>query len=139
MLRRVLAFIAGLITFAVIVTLVQLISGLIFGMPSPDTVGNSEKMARFVAAMSVGGFVGLLISYIVGSFVAGFAMRAISRSDSLILPSIIGLIGTIGWAYNTMQISHPTWVTILGYLCYVPFASLGYRAAAGVSRGSTTV
>jgi hypothetical protein len=131
MLRKLLAFIAGFITFGVVVTLIQLVSGLIFGMPSPETIGDQVKMAAFVAAMSTGGFVGLLLSYIIGSFVSGFVTRVISRWESLLLPILIGLIGTVAWTYNVTQIPHPMWVTVLGFFCYIPFAILGHRAAAG--------
>ena len=130
MVRKILAFIAGLITFWIIATLIHLISGLIFGLPAPDVIGNAEKMAAYVAAMPLGAFVGLLLSYIIGSFVSGLVMRIISRWDSLVLPIAIGLIGTAAWAFNVMQIPHPTWVTVLGFFCYIPFAIIGYRAAA---------
>jgi hypothetical protein len=129
MVRKILALIAGFITFGVVVTLIQLINGLIFGMPTPDVIGNPEKMAAFVAAMPMGGFIGLLVSYGVGSFASGFVMRVISKWGSLVLPIVIGLLGTTAWVYNVAQIPHPMWVTILGLFCYVPFAILGHRAA----------
>ena len=128
MARKILALVAGVITFWVVVTLVHLISGLIFGMPSFETMSSPEKMKAFVAAMSVGAFIGLLLAYIIGSFASGFVMRKISQWDSLVLPLIVGLLGTAGWIYNVAQIPHPMWVTVLGFLCYVPFAILGYRS-----------
>jgi hypothetical protein len=135
-MRKILAFIAGLITFFIVVSLMHLLNGLIFGMPSPDVYANPEKMTAYVAGMSTGAFVGVLVTYIVGSFASGFVMRILSRWDSLILPVVIGLIGTAGWAYNINQIQHPMWVTVLGFFCYLPFAILGHRAAQGSgSRG----
>lgn len=128
MVRKILAFLAGLIIFMVVVTLIQLLSGLMFGMPNPEIIGHPEKMKEYVAGMPTGAFVGLLISYIVGSFTSGFVMRKIAQWDSLVLPLIIGLIGTIAWAYNVIQIPYPMWVTILGFLCYIPFTILGYRS-----------
>ena len=129
MVRKILALVAGVITFWVVVTLVQLVTGLLFGMPDAETMGSPEKMKVFVMGMSVGGFIGLLLGYIIGSFASGFVMRKLSQWDSLVLPLIVGLLGTAGWAYTIVQIPHPMWVTILGFLCYIPFAILGYRSA----------
>jgi hypothetical protein len=133
MVRKVLGLLAGLVTFFVVTNLLQLLNGLIFGMPSPDVIGNMEKMKQFVAGMTAGGFVGLLLSYIVGSFAGGFVIRKISRWESILLPMIVGLLGTLAWTYNVTKIPHPMWVTILGFLCFIPFALLGHRAAASRS------
>ena len=131
MARKILGLIAGLVTFFVAATLIQLLSGLVFGMPSPEILGNPDKMKEYVATIPIGGFVGLLVSYIVASFAGGFVMSKLARWDSLVLPLILGLIGTLGWIYTFMQIPHPLWVTILGLLCFVPFAILGYRSGKG--------
>ena len=129
MLRKILVLIAGFVSFVVVVTVVQLINGLIFGMPKTETLNSPEAMQAYVTSMPVGAFIGLLVSYIVGSFSSGYLMRVISKWDSMLLPLVIGLIGTCGWAYTITQISHPIWVTIAGFLCYLPFTFLGYRAA----------
>jgi ABC-type multidrug transport system permease subunit len=91
-------------------------------------MGNPEKMKAFVAEMSVGAFIALLLGYIIGSFASGFVMRKLSQWDSLVLPLIVGLLGTAGWFYTVVQIPHPMWVIVLGFLCYIPFAILGYRS-----------
>lgn len=129
MVRKILAFIAGFLTFMILVVVIQVINGLIFGMPTQDTMNDPVRMQAFVSAMPIGAFVGLLVSYIVGSFGSGFVMRKISRWDSLVLPILIGLIGTLGWAYTITQIAHPIWVTVVGFLCYLPFTLLGHRTA----------
>lgn len=134
MVRKVLALLAGVVMFFVVTMMVQLIGGFMFGMPGPDIIGNVEKMAEYVERMPLGAFVFLLLSYITGSFSAGFVMRIISRWDSLLLPIIVGTFGTIGWIFNIAQIRHPVWVTVIGFFCYIPFAIFGHRAAASSAR-----
>lgn len=129
MVRKLLALVAGFLTFMIAVTVIQVINGLIFGMPKPETLSSPEMMQAYVSAMPVGASIGLLFSYVVGSFASGYLMRVISKWDSLILPIVIGLIGTFGWAYTITQISHPIWVTIAGFFCYLPFTLLGHRTA----------
>jgi len=129
MVRKILALIAGFLTFIIVVTIVQVINGLIFGMPKPETLNSPEAMQAYVSSMPTGSFLGLLVSYIVGSFSSGYLMKVISKWDSMLLPLVMGLIGTCGWAYTITQISHPIWVTIAGFLSYLPFTFLGYRTA----------
>ena len=129
MVRKLLALIAGLLTFWIVATLIQLASGFIFGMPNPDILGNAEKMTAYVAQMPVGAFIALLLSYVLSSFASGYVARTISRSDSLIIPIVIGVLETIPWAYTITQIPHPTWVVVLGFICYIPFTLLGHRVA----------
>ncbi|MGD9629846.1 MAG: hypothetical protein AB7V18_11435 [Pyrinomonadaceae bacterium] len=129
MLRKILAFVGGFVTFGILVTLVQVISGLVYGMPRPETMNDPELMRGFVAGLPTGAFILLLLSYIVGSFGSGFVMRKISKWDSQLLPLAMGLIGTATWAYTITQIPHPIWVSVLGFMTYIPFTLIGHRAA----------
>lgn len=134
MVRKILALLAGLFIFFLVTTLIQFISGLMYGMPNPEIIGNIDRMNEYVAQMPAGAFTLLLLSYVVGSFASGFLMRMISRWDSLVLPLIVGTLGTVGWIFNIGQIQHPMWVVVIGFLCYIPFTILGHRAAAGTAR-----
>ena len=129
MARKILAFFAGLITFLVVTTIVQLISGAIYGMPSMEMMSDPQAMADHIARLPSGAFVFLAASYIIGSTAAGFLMHKISRWNSLVLPLLIGLIGTIFWAVNSTTYPHPMWMNVLGYFCFIPFTVLGHRMA----------
>ena len=133
MIRKIAALIAGLITSFIVVSLVQVLNGLIFGMMDPNSLGDIEKMRAFVAGMSAGAFIGLLLSYVLGSVAAGVVMRFISRSSSIVLPMAVGVVGTVTWIYNVTNIPHPTWVMIAGFFCFVPFVLLGHRLASGAT------
>lgn len=131
MIRKILALIAGLITFFVVTSLVQVLNGFIFGMMDANSLGDVEKMKAFVASMSPWAFVGLLLSYVIGSVAAGVVMRIISRSNSIVPPMAVGVIGTVSWIYNVTNIPHPMWVMVTGFFCYVPFVLLGHRLMSG--------
>ncbi|MGQ0543355.1 MAG: hypothetical protein ACT4O9_16155 [Blastocatellia bacterium] len=127
MVRKILALLAGLVTFFVLVSIVQVISAGIYGMPSAEAMSNPELMSAFIASMPASAFILLAFAYILGSFGSGFVMQKIARWDSLVLPLIVGLLGTSAWAYNAFTYVHPTWMTVLGFFCFIPFALIGYR------------
>ena len=129
MVRKILAVIAGLITFYVVVSGVQMLNGIIFGAPPPETMTDPAAMSAYVAGLPTAAFIVLLLGYVLGSFVAGFVMRKISHWDSLVLPLIVGVLGTVGWIANLAMVPHPIWVAVVGFFCYIPFAILGHRAA----------
>lgn len=129
MAMKVIALVAGFVVFGILVMLIQYLNGMIFGAPGPEAASDPEALKAFVSSMSAGAFIGLLISYIVGSFAAGFVMRKIAKWDSLVLPLVIGGLGTIFWIMNLAVIPHPVWVAIVGFLCFIPFTVLGHRTA----------
>lgn len=129
MVRKIFALLAGFVTFFVLVSIVQAISAGIYGMPTPEEMVNRELMSVFIARMPTSAFILLAFAYILGSFGSGFVMRKIAKLDSLVLPLIIGIFGTTAWAFNAYMYVHPVWVTVMGFLCFIPFAILGHRAA----------
>ena len=135
MVRKILALLAGFITANLIIIVVQFIGGLIYGMPKIKP-GDTAAIAAYVAGLPATAMLLVALGYALGYFVAGFLMRKISRWDSLVLPVILGILGTIGWTLNIANIPHPTWMIILGYLCFIPFALIGHWVA---SRSSSAV
>jgi hypothetical protein len=71
----------------------------------------------------------LAFGYALGYLVGGYLTRKIAKWNSIVLPSILGILGTIGWTLNISNIPHPTWMIVLGYLCFIPLALLGHRLA----------
>ncbi len=92
-------------------------------------MADPARMAGFVSKMPIGAFVILMVGYFVGSFESGFVKRMISKWDSLILPIAIGLLGMFGWIVTISSSRHPQWITIVGFICFLPFTILGHKAA----------
>lgn len=128
MVRKILAFLAGLIAAIAITIVAQLLNALIFGVPRIQP-GDTEALAAYVAGLPAAAFILVAAGYAVGYFVGGFLMRKISRWDSIVLPALLGIFGTAGWTLNISKIPHPTWMIVLGFFCFLPFAFLGYRLA----------
>lgn len=129
MVRKILAFVAGIVVFGALTAAIQIVNMLIFGMPDQKAMSDPEAMKAYIASLPTGAFIGLLLSYAAGSYVAGFIMRKISKWDSLILAALLGLMGTVAWIVNLGQYPHPLWVAALGFLCFIPFTLLGHKTA----------
>ena len=129
MLMKIVALIVGFFTFVIVVSVIQLIGGMVFSAPTAEMMADPVSMSEFVAKMPFGAFVMLLLGYVLGSFISGFVMRKISKWDSLILPIVIAALGMLGWILTISSIPHPQWVTIIGFLCFLPFTILGHKAA----------
>src|SRR5688500_13573937 len=128
MLRKILALLVGIIVANVIITLMHLVNGLIYGMPKIES-GDSAAIATYVASLPTLALLVVAFGYALGYFVAGFAMRKVSRWHSSVLPVVLGVLGTLGWVLNLMNIPHPIWMTLLGFFCFIPFALVGHYIA----------
>lgn len=129
MVRKILGFVVGLVIANVIIIVSQMISGMIFGMPPTLDMNDTTAMANYISGLPTAAFALVAIGYALGYFVGGFAMRKVSQWDSLILPVILGALGTIGWIMNISMLPHPIWMVIVGFFCFIPFALIGHRAA----------
>ncbi len=127
MLRKILAGIAGVFISNATFILVQSLSGRIFGMPTDPT--DPVAMSEYFTGLPATAFLIVLAGYALGSYLGGFAMNKIAKWDSLILPLVLGIMGTLAWAVNITVIPQPTWMVIAGFFCFIPFALLGYRSA----------
>ena len=128
MVRRILALLAGFVVANVIIIAMQFVGGLIYGFPK-IAPGDTASIAAYTASLPTSAMLLLAFGYALGYLVGGYLTRKISKWNSIVLPSILGILGTIGWTLNISNIPHPTWMIVLGYLCFIPLALLGHRLA----------
>jgi hypothetical protein len=133
MVRKIIGGVIGLVTFFILASIIQTVNGLVYGAPPPETMTDLAAMSNYVAGLPAGAFTVLLAGYIVGSYAGGLVARVISKWDSLLIPIVIGALGTIGWIANVAVIPHPLWVIVVGMFCFIPFTLLGHRSAKPLS------
>ena len=129
MVRKILGTVAGIIVAGPIFFLVQSINAVIFGFPKDLDLNDPAAVSEFMANMPTAAFLVVAFGYALGSFVAGWLARKITRADSLIIPLIIGSVLTLAWIGNITMLPHPLWMVVLCFLIYIPFTLLGHRAA----------
>ncbi len=129
MLRKILAGLAGILIANATFILARNLTGLIFGVPAELNPNEAQGLSASFADLPVGAFLLLLAGYALGSYLGGFSMNKISRWNSLILPLVLGIMGTLGWVAEVVGSQFPAWVVIIGFFCFIPFALLGYRSS----------
>lgn len=132
MARNILAVIAGIVAAFLVFMIMQAIGGAIYGKPQiPEGGGMPDPavLAAYIQGLPAGAFVLLALGYVIGSFAGGFVAGKVSRSDSLVVPVIIGVVLTFGWIINIAMLPHPMLMIVLGFFCYIPFTILGHRIA----------
>lgn len=71
------------------------------------------------------------VSIAVGFFLGRIAHRSEPGRAGIATVAIIGILLTAAWIMNLANLPHPTWMVIIGLLCFIPPAMLGGHLAAG--------
>jgi len=129
MIRKVLAVIAGLVVASIAIMIAEMIGHRIYPIPQGFNKDDMNVMREFMAGLPAGAFLIVAAGWAIGSFLAGFAAKTISRSNGFLIPLIIGGLLTVGAIANFVMMPHPTWFVILGLLIFIPITLIGHRAA----------
>ena len=131
MIKNVLGFILGLIVGGILFTLIQMINYLFVPLPAGFDPYDLSSMKELIDNMPVTAWLMLILSYIIGSFGAGFVCGKIAVSRSIIFPIALALMFMLGWTSNIVRIPHPMWVVVIVYILYFPLTYAGFKMAAG--------
>jgi MFS family permease len=131
--RKILAVVVAWIAAGAIILIGQMFMASFWPAPSPAVREDAGLMRAYIETLPTAAFVTLAVIYAVASFVGGFVATKMGRrwSPGPTLALIIGVLLFIGGILNFFVVLpyHPTWVTILCLLIYIPFAWLGYKVA----------
>lgn len=126
-MKNIFGIIGGLITAMIIFMLFEYFSKTLF--PSPKNIDFADKIAMksYIDALPVFAFLIILAGYAVGSFLCGFVIGTVSKTENTTLPVIAGLILTAGGISNIFMIPHPVLFSILNIIIYIPMVLFGHR------------
>lgn len=131
--RKILAVVVAWIAAGAIILIGQMFMGSIWAPPTQTIREDPATMRAYVEGLPTQAFVVLAIIYAVASFAGGFIVTKMGRrvSPGITLPLIIGILLLIGGFLNFFVVVpyHPTWVTVLCLLIYVPITLLGHKFA----------
>ncbi len=125
--KRILPVIVGLLAGWVAIFGLEAISHILY--PPPTDLGFTDKQAvkEFMQTLPTMAFVLLLISWMIGTFIAGMVGALLNNEAWKNSAIIIGVILALGSIINMTLIPHPTWLMIVASLAYVPTAYSGGR------------
>jgi len=129
--RKVLSYVAGLVTAFTVILVLEAVLHFVFTMPSSADLHDSAAIDRAMHAMPTAAFVALLMAYIIGSVAGGLTAALVSDGSSSTPSIVTGCALTIAGAANVFAMYHPTWFRVASLLTYLPFSYLGCLAARG--------
>ncbi len=126
MLRKILGTIAGLIAAVAVISVVQMISGMMYPMPEGVTMDDEAAFNAYVKGLPITAFLMVLLSYIAGSFIGGFIATMIAKTK-FIPAFVVGGLLAVAAILNAVAMPQPMWVSGLSVLVMMPMAWMGAR------------
>lgn len=133
--RTVLAVLAGLITAMLVMMSIEFLSMQMSPPPPGFVLQDEADLARLVEMASPASKALVVLGWALASFLGGWVAARLSRQHRLVAALAIGVLIVIGVVFNTANIPHPLWMTVLGVLLPVPLA---FAAARLASRRATS-
>ena len=128
MLKNVLSVIAGLVTGMITISLIHMVSGMIYPMPQGINPSNIEAFNEWLKTMPTGAFILVLFAHSFGAFDGGLVASLIAQKEKKMhCGLIVGAIILVAGIANIMMIWHPLWFKIIDLILYVPAAYIGTK------------
>ncbi len=121
-----LGIILGLATAMTSFMLFETIAHFAFPIPADVDIDNAESMRKAMTNMPVGAFSLVLSGWIIGSLLAGYFARLVSKNESFRNPLIIGCILEAATIFNFILLPHPTWLIVVSLLVMIPAVFVGH-------------
>jgi len=127
MKRNIISVVVGLVTAVVTFLIAETINGNLHPAPTTLDFKDSVAVKTFYENQPLSLWLLVLAGWIIGSFLCGFLIKLISKSDNKKLPIIAGCILTLSAIANFFSLPHPTWFIIVGLLIFVPSTLVGHN------------
>lgn len=137
-LHFVAATLGGMLAGGLSVGGVQWLSALTYPVPPDVDINKRAEAVEWIQTLPIGAFLFVLVSWIVGAFVAAVVGRLLAPKR-IVWPGVIAcamlLSATI---LNLIALPHPWWIAVAGVLAYPAFGSLGLQLISGRDLTVTT-
>ena len=130
--RKILALVVAMIVAFAVIVIVGMIDAVQLARPSAEVMKDPAKVAEYMANGPASAYIGILIGYIIASFVGGFIVTKMSRqvSKGTALPIIVGVLLMIVGILNFMMLpGQPVWFMAAALLTFIPLSLVGHRFA----------
>lgn len=127
MKRTILSVLAGLATAVITFLIAETLNSSLHPIPTTLDFKDPVAVKAFYNNQPLTLWFILLAGWFIGSFLCGFLIKRISKSDNIKLPLIAASILTLSAIANFFSIPHPTWVIVVGLLVFIPATLLGHK------------
>ena len=127
MWRNAFSIVAAFIAAFVIMMLLQYANALLFPPPAGLDYNKPDDLVKIMAQMPLQALLGVELSYVLGSLVAGAMVGWLASSHARRLAIALGVFLTLMNIMNLVQVPHPAWLGVLTTATFLPFTWLGTR------------
>lgn len=127
-IRNVLAIFLGCVAGIAVIVIAQFVNSSLHPLPSGADPTTPGGMAQIVAAMPTTAFIGLIVSYLLGTTAGAFVGVKLAGSLHALVAGVIGAVFVAGGISNFVMIPHPPWVFAASMVVFVlsPFIALRF-------------
>ncbi|RYZ54868.1 MAG: hypothetical protein EOP49_04175 [Sphingobacteriales bacterium] len=129
MLRKVIAFITGILIAMVVIMGAESIKDRLYPLPTHADPANYQVQSQYISELPVSALMIILTGWVLGSLFCGLSIGVISRSSERTPSYIAGVFLTATAIVNLFLYPHPMWFIILGVAVFIPFTLLGHILA----------
>ena len=123
--RRFAAIVAGVIGGGIVVSLIQMVSSLIYPPPEGLDLADQEQLANWIESLPVGAFVLVAVAHGMGATFGGMICAALIPVRWMIGPLIVGVLFLVLGIVNATMVPHPSWFLPIDLMLYLPCAWIG--------------
>ena len=132
MVRSILAVIAGFVSTAIVIMVVEAINGQVFHpelAKQAEGVTDREVVRAILAKAPISAFLVVLLGWAMGSFTGAYVAVWIARKPAARHGLILGVLVTLAGILNNLMIPPPLWFWIPSLVIYLPAAYVGAQLA----------
>ncbi len=127
MIRNILSVIAGLAIAVITFVIVEKTNSSMHPIPADLDFTDSAAVKTFYGNQAISFWLLVLAGWMVGSFLCGLLIKAISKIENKTLPIIAGVLLTLSAVANFFALPHPTWFIVVGLLIFIPSTLFGHK------------
>ena len=129
--RSILAVVVGAVVAMILVSVVEMVSGLLYPLPADVDPPQPDLMQQYIARLPIGAFLLVLAGWAVGSFVGGWVAARLAGRAPLTHGLVIGLLFLAAGIMTMLMIPHPLYMWVGGIVLPLACSYLGARLVRG--------
>lgn len=127
MIRKILSVILGLAIAVATFIITETLNNRLHPVSSSLDYTDNIAVKTFYENQALSFWLIVLIGWTLGSFLCGFLIKIISKSENKILPTIAGVLLTLSAVANFFTFPHPIWFIIIGLIVFIPSTLFGHK------------
>jgi hypothetical protein len=132
--RSILGIIGGFLIGMIVIFVIMMVNGYFHPLPASASYETLEDVGKAWLTLPYTFFIGMLVSYFLGLFFAGFAAAKIAGRGEIIHGFIISVLYSLIGISNFRAFPVPVWVIVSSFIIYFVAGFFGASFAASLRK-----